>query len=416
MNMSGLSLDQAPPYSVILRFFITAQIFGILAGIVLAVGGETILASRYAPISYVFVHLITIGVMGMTMIGALFQMLPVIAGVKLPSPQRFSLFVYLLLIAGVSLLSYGFFSAEGMAFVIGGTMLVLAFGSFAALAILRLRVAEFPSSAIWLIRLALTGVIIAILLGANLAFSRATGSLDHASIALTTLHIGWGFAIWTLLLIMGVSRQVLPMFYVAPQYPNICCRTIVPLIYFAMIALSFSLIFDVGAAYMLLIAKISALLSFVAFGVTTLYLLYKRKRKIGDPTLVLWRFAIASLIVSAPLLLIEGERHTALLATLFVGGFVLAIINAMTYKIVPFLAWFHLSAMQRTDIPMMGDFVSKRSAYMQAICFMAAIVTIAVAIYIPALTITGGALLALSYLLILKDTVLCIMLYRKHLS
>ena len=40
----GLSLDQAPPLSVPLRFFLTAPAFGVLGGLALALGGAELWA------------------------------------------------------------------------------------------------------------------------------------------------------------------------------------------------------------------------------------------------------------------------------------------------------------------------------------------------------------------------------------
>ncbi|HFB53658.1 MAG TPA: hypothetical protein ENJ67_02890, partial [Sulfurimonas autotrophica] len=84
MDFNGLSIDQAPPISAPLRFFLTAPLFGIVAGIVLFFSDSAALMSRYSIDAIVVTHLITIGVFGFVMLGALTQMLPVLASAKIP--------------------------------------------------------------------------------------------------------------------------------------------------------------------------------------------------------------------------------------------------------------------------------------------------------------------------------------------
>ena len=93
-SQNGLSLEQAPPISVVFRFFFVGALFGIIAGISIFFYGMDIFdASSTAAIT--FTHLLTLGVMLSFMFAALFQMLPVIAGVTLTSPiQKANLLLY----------------------------------------------------------------------------------------------------------------------------------------------------------------------------------------------------------------------------------------------------------------------------------------------------------------------------------
>ena len=44
-----LSFEQAPPFAAPFRFFLTAPLFPLLAGVLLLVGGGETLVSRWAP-------------------------------------------------------------------------------------------------------------------------------------------------------------------------------------------------------------------------------------------------------------------------------------------------------------------------------------------------------------------------------
>ena len=48
---AALSFDQAPPISVPFRFFLTAPLFGIAAGLALLFGDGNALASRWEPLA-----------------------------------------------------------------------------------------------------------------------------------------------------------------------------------------------------------------------------------------------------------------------------------------------------------------------------------------------------------------------------
>jgi len=60
-NQNGLSLDQAPPFSVVLRFFFSGGLFGVLASILILFFGTDIFdASSYKAL--IVTHSFTLGV------------------------------------------------------------------------------------------------------------------------------------------------------------------------------------------------------------------------------------------------------------------------------------------------------------------------------------------------------------------
>ncbi|MCC7279812.1 MAG: hypothetical protein IT487_16055, partial [Chromatiaceae bacterium] len=85
INTRGLALDQAPPFPIPARFFLTAPLFAILAGLLLVWEGPALLASRWMPAALAAVHLITLGYLGQVMSGALLQLLPVVVGAPVPA-------------------------------------------------------------------------------------------------------------------------------------------------------------------------------------------------------------------------------------------------------------------------------------------------------------------------------------------
>ena len=80
MPTGGLSLDQAPPLAVPVTFFVTAPVAAFAAGVLLLVEGSAALTSSWLPQTLALTHLGTLGFLAMVMLGALYQLIPVVAG------------------------------------------------------------------------------------------------------------------------------------------------------------------------------------------------------------------------------------------------------------------------------------------------------------------------------------------------
>src|SRR5512134_2141716 len=119
----SLSFDQAPPMSVPVRFFLTAPLFGVGAGLLLALSGESLFDSRWQPAALALTHLMTLGFMLMTMCGALLQILPVAAGANVWRPRLVAWVSHVALVAGTLLLVAGFLSGAPVLFRLGGPLL-----------------------------------------------------------------------------------------------------------------------------------------------------------------------------------------------------------------------------------------------------------------------------------------------------
>ncbi|MEI2421580.1 hypothetical protein V6O07_14995, partial [Arthrospira platensis SPKY2] len=80
---AGLGYDATPPISAPLRYFLSAPLFGMIGGLMLLLAPD-LLASRWTPGALALTHLITVGFLLMVMVGALFQVLPVVCGASIP--------------------------------------------------------------------------------------------------------------------------------------------------------------------------------------------------------------------------------------------------------------------------------------------------------------------------------------------
>jgi hypothetical protein len=167
------------------------------------------------------------------------------------------------------------------------------------------------------------------------------------------LHFGIMIFGWVFMLFSGVAYKILPMFYVAREYPLFIKNYFYIIISLSLLSYYFSMIYTFDAGMMISKIVLSSL-AFV-FAVTTVRILKNRKRARSDITVKLFYFANTNLALGSLLWIVcilFGLELDFLLGITIGIGFIYALINGMLYKIVPFLTWFHLSSKSVFDAEM----------------------------------------------------------------
>ena len=372
MRMKGLTLDTIPPIHLPFRFFNTAPWMGMLAALVLLSGAERAFSTQWSPELLGITHLLTLGFMTMVMLGAMFQLVPVISGRMIPGGTIVATLVHLLLLAGVLLLVAGFYWQAYWLFAWALPVLLAAFITFlGALGSLLLRRIGGGDS-IYCIRFSALSLLITVVLGAarSANFAGFPEPLGLANI--TNIHLAWGLLGWVLLLVMGVSYQVIPMFHVTPSYPTALARTLPAVVFLSLLLLT--LIDNTVVQALVVVALCTAAIVYASY---TIGLLNKRKRKIPDITARFWRLSLICLMAST--LLLAGfyfaghlflsaelqQRAPIIIGILMIYGFAGSVIMGMLQKIVPFLSYLHLQRRCMTNfellktLPHMGEIISE---------------------------------------------------------
>lgn len=112
-----LSYDQSPPITAPFRFFLTAPVFGVLAGLLLVWSGPNAFLSRWTPEALALTHLITAGFMLQVMLGALIQVLPVVAGANMARPLLVASLVHAAITLGGLVLPLAFLTFQPGMFI-----------------------------------------------------------------------------------------------------------------------------------------------------------------------------------------------------------------------------------------------------------------------------------------------------------
>ena len=347
-HTAGLSLDQAPPIGVPLRFFITAPLFAFAAALLLLWLGPEIFSSRWNPAMLGITHMLTLGYMGMIMQGAILQMLPVVAGAPMRRPKRVAAVIYTFGLAGTILLCFGLIFSVPLFLRIALPTLGTALLLFAALVVNTLRRALPQNMTAHATRLAALMLAVTVMLGLILLSNHAFSWWLQQREMLVNLHLTWGLLGWVGILVAGVAYQVVPMFQLTLNYPGPLTRWLAIVLFTLLLLLAPASPFP--ALQMTL--KILLAAGFAVFALTTLRLQTKRKRKLSDVSLDYWRGGMLSLLSAIALWFASQivpaignlQSYGILLGILMIVGFAMSVINGMLYKIVPFLVWFHLQS------------------------------------------------------------------------
>lgn len=343
--MTNLNLLYLPPFSIVARFFLTACLFGVF-GVFLGVY-MTFKDFLNLP---ALVHTYTLGFAGMTMIGALFQMIPVVAGGVIERPTLKATLVHITLVIGVLTFVFSFLSGKGL--LAGG---LLAFGGI-VLALLFLvpplfRLKSYTPTSKGM-KYALGMLSLGAVLGVLLILS-LKGYLDINPEKLLDLHLTFMLYGWVLILVASVAFQVVEMFFVAPPYPGFLRERFPPLLS--------AVIVSKAVFYGSPIPDVVLSILSITFATLTIRNLRNRKRRVRDPLVTLWYISMAFLIVSSLLFPFRNLSLDLFLIFLFLfGTFTQTIIMAMMYRIIPFLVWMHLSTKGVKDAPTMHQVIGQR--------------------------------------------------------
>jgi hypothetical protein len=346
-------------------------------------------------------HLFTLGWITLTILGATAQLVPVALGTPLRSPRLARIALWILA-PGIALFAAGV-ASEGMVLRGVGVAataagLSLALGQLAA-TLPRSRARGPMRNGLALGATFLAGTLV---LGLVLAHNLETGFVAGARLRILTAHVHLALVGWALVVIVGVSQRLLPMFLVAHGADDrwsaralVALGVGVPILVLGLLSAIRDLTWVGGAAVEAGVA---------AFLWQALVYLRARRRRL-DVGLRFAVVALAYLAVSAMLgawLLVSRtlplRLATAYVAVGLLGGISLYVVGHF-YKIAPLLAWSARTAYRTGPRPpaTAAGLYSARAAHAQLVFTTLGVALLACGILWGILTLTRtGALLYLA--------------------
>jgi hypothetical protein len=371
----------APPFALPGWHFGVALVFWLAGSLLLVDAAPTVAAGGFAdPRVVALTHLFTLGWITTTILGALYQFLPVALGSPIRS-TRLALATLALHAPGLALFAAGLVAGWSLAVVLGAAMSGMALLAVAAhlavtLASARPRGDE-PDAADrrltwWALAFATLFLAATVLLGAALSGNLRWGWLGAARFTAVGVHLHVALAGWVMLTVVGVAHRLLPMFLLSHGAGDRLARYAVALLASgtALLLVGHHLAAAVGwIAAALIAGGVAAWLAQAA-----LYLRHRRKPSL-DAGLRLAAAGVASLLIAmllAPIAIRAGfaapRIGTAYVLLLVVGGFSLFVAGHF-YKIVPFLIWFHRFGplAGKRAVPRVADLYDSRTAYVAGV-------------------------------------------------
>jgi len=358
---------KAPPFQLPGEHFSAAMMFLVAGTLGLVLVAPQLSAGAFPDPGLIGVtHLFTLGWITTSIMGALYQFLPVALGEPIRSVRAAHL-AFGLHVLGVPFFVYGVVASHHVAMLSGASTLGAGILVFVANVAVTLTRAARRDVTWWAVAGALLFLVITLVLGLTLAENLWQGYLGAGRFMVLGVHLHIALGGWVLLTIVGVAQKLLPMFLLSHGVGDRLARAAVVLIATgaAWLALLHHLLFSAalwGGAAVLLGSGLACFLTQAA-------LFYRhRHRPALDPGMRLAAAGLGLLALGlvlgwASVLLDVPQRiWTAYVMAVLLG--MTLFVAALYYKIVPFLVWYHRFGplAGRQPLPKVGDLFSARAA------------------------------------------------------
>jgi len=397
---AGVAAAKAPPAVLPGAHFAAALGFLLLgtAGLTLFAGPDLARGWFLMPRVAAVTHLFTLGWITTSIMGALYQFLPV----ALDEPIRSQ---------GVAHVTFALYVPGLLAFIVGlgtGTHALMlggaaTFGTGVLLFIgnlgMTLKRASRRDVTWWALCCATSFLAVTLVFGLALTGNLRWGYLGGGRVTALGVHLHVALAGWVLLVMIGVAHRLLPMFLLSHGAGERFAKLAV-----ALVASGAGMLALLHHAHPLLSRWMPA--SLIALGCASFLLQARayyatRHRPSLDPGMRLAAAALSllalALVLAAPVL---ARSATPQLASAYVATVLLAItlfVVAHYYRIVPFLVWYHRFGplAGRRPVPRVHELYSAPLAWRAAALLIAGAVTFvaAVALAQPAFARAAAALL-----------------------
>lgn len=339
-------LQKTTNYKVVLPFYIYASL-GFLLGTILLLCNTVDIGTHYFnPHILAITHTMALAWGTMIIFGASHQLLPVLVEGKLDS-DRLAYLTFGFAAMGIPLLVYGFYVFDtGLPLRIGAVLINMGVLCYLS----NVLASSFKSNrrnvhawyvitaTLWLFATTLFGLLLVLNFRIRL-FSR--NSVDYLS-----LHAHLGIVGWFVLMVIGVSSRLIPMFLISKYTNDKILWLVFALLNISLISFLILYLSNLSAI-MFFIPVIMGLIAIVLFG-RHCYKAYKtRIRKSVDQQVKTSLISVAQMLLPFIALIftltILPKGHFPRIAMIYgfciFFGWITAIILGMTFKTMPFIVW-----------------------------------------------------------------------------
>lgn len=392
MFITQSAIKMAPPFSLVSKFFLASSFYLAIFMVIFPFSAidfdNALLSFSYAAL----VHVYLLGFVMMIIIGALYQLVPVVLEVSFFT-LKFANTLFWILFIGIGVFCLGFFFTNITLLHIGGGIVFVAITYFCITYLL-----SFLQIQQWnFIRFILFCAGVCLIFGLSFGFITLLAmsvDIDIANIDIwLQRHILFVFGGFIFLIILGVSMVLLPMFSLSHNYNNIFAKLSFA---FLVLTLIFSFIKDE-------FLYVTLFLSLNFYIIESIEILRKRARKQRDYWFL--NICVGLVYLFSSTLFVFWDFKIAL--TLVMLGFLFHFIVGHLYKILPFLIWYKYISPQvgKKKIPMLHDMIDEKIAYLQLIFSTLGLLSVVLGMMLlyKYLTFFGGFLMLISAFFVLYN-------------
>lgn len=357
---------KAPPFRLPGEHFAAALVFLAAGAVGIVLVAPQLSAGAFPSPGVIGVtHLFTLGWITTSIMGALYQFLPVALGEPIRSVRAGHLAIGLYVL-GLPFFVYGVVAGHHVAMILGASTFGVGILVFVANVALTLSRATRRDVSWWALAGALVFLAVTLVLGLTLAGNLWKGYLGAGRFMVLGVHLHIALGGWVLLVIVGVAQKLLPMFLLSHGVGDRLARASVALL--AAGATWLALLHHVLSAALWRGAAVLMGVGLACFLAQAVLFYRHRHRPALDPGMRLAAAGLGllglglALAVAVVLLNVPSRTWTAYVVAILLG--ISLFVAALYYKIVPFLVWYHRFAplAGKQPVPKVGELYSSRVA------------------------------------------------------
>jgi hypothetical protein len=268
-----------------------------------------------------------------------------VAGTPVPA-IRLAHGVNVLLLAGLVCFAWRLLGGPVFAMVLAGYSLALALLAFLLPAGWSLANSATRNETVFGMQLAVVALAVVAIMGLVMARGYSGSGFPGSRFLWAQSHLTLALLGWVGALIMSVSWQVVPMFYLAPKTGTKTMRSMLAVLVVGLVLPFAAFMTDDSGVKVLSLGSLpAALVIWIVHPLLTLQGIAKRKRRRSDASLLFWRAGLISALLLVPLaaatFYVDDNRLPFLFGWFAIWGWAGMIMHGMLTRIVPFLVWFH---------------------------------------------------------------------------
>ncbi len=388
--MNNLQTDNAPSLSVVIPPFIFGSISFLVLAIFIILTGSDLLGPYFAGKMLAVTHLAVLGWSTMIVLGALYQLVPVVFGQGLYS-EKLAHITFGLFALSIILLVYAFWTSSFTTVLLWAASTMFTALSLFGINILLSQLKGIRNIQSMYVSAAITWLLLTALLGLLIAFNFKYHYFSQIHLHYLKVHAHLGLVGWFLSLIIGISSTLIPMFFISHKLDPNNLKYSFYLTNGGLLLLVSDWLFLHGTVLIPLYSGIIALgiffyLNFVREAFV------KRLRKEVDTGMKYTVLAVLSLLLPVVISIliyyqfkVENSFHlraVTLYGFSIIFGLITPLILGQTYKTLPFIIWLHKykQYVGKFKTPLPKDLYSEVIGTIQYVAYYGVIIILAAAL------------------------------------